>query len=55
MTLVILVSLTLTNMISVRSYGEFEFWFASIKVAAIIAVLRDRDRLLVARHLLRAT
>ena len=38
-TLVILVSLTLTNMISVRSYGEFEFWFASIKVAAITVFL----------------
>ncbi len=31
----LLVLLTLTNLISVRSYGEFEFWFASIKVAAI--------------------
>ena len=29
--------LTATNLFSVRSYGEFEFWFASIKVAAIIA------------------
>jgi GABA permease len=28
--------LTATNLASVRSYGEFEFWFASIKVAAII-------------------
>jgi GABA permease len=28
--------LTTTNLASVRSYGEFEFWFASIKVAAII-------------------
>src|SRR5580700_5494286 len=26
--------LTLTNIFSVRSYGEFEFWFASIKIAA---------------------
>src|ERR1700678_3456530 len=31
--------LTLTNLISVRSYGEFEFWFASIKVAAIVVFL----------------
>lgn len=38
-TLIILISLTLTNMISVRSYGEFEFWFASIKVAAITVFL----------------
>jgi GABA permease len=33
--LALLLSLTLTNLISVRSFGEFEFWFASIKVAAI--------------------
>ena len=31
--------LTATNLWSVRSYGEFEFWFASIKVAAIIAFI----------------
>src|SRR5208283_3039204 len=35
----LLVLLTLTNLISVRSYGEFEFWFASIKVAAISVFL----------------
>jgi GABA permease len=35
----LLLSLTLTNLVSVRSYGEFEFWFASIKVAAIVAFL----------------
>jgi GABA permease len=37
--LALLASLTLTNIVSVRSYGEFEFWFASIKVAAIVAFL----------------
>src|SRR5271154_3977274 len=37
--LVLLLLLTLTNLISVRSFGEFEFWFASIKVAAIVAFL----------------
>ncbi|NPT58165.1 amino acid permease [Paraburkholderia elongata] len=37
--LVLLVVLTATNLISVGSYGEFEFWFASIKVAAIILFL----------------
>jgi GABA permease len=37
--LVLLVVLTLTNLISVGSYGEFEFWFASVKVAAIIVFL----------------
>jgi L-asparagine transporter-like permease len=28
-----------TNLWSVRSYGEFEFWFASIKVVAIVAFI----------------
>jgi GABA permease len=37
--LVLLLLLTLTNVMSVRGYGEFEFWFASIKVAAIVAFL----------------
>ncbi len=37
--LTLLVLLTLTNLISVRSFGEFEFWFASIKVAAIMIFL----------------
>jgi GABA permease len=37
--LVLLLSLTVTNLISVRSFGEFEFWLASIKVAAIIVFL----------------
>jgi len=27
------------NLLSARSYGEFEFWFASVKVAAIIAFI----------------
>ncbi len=35
--LVLMSLLTATNLYSVRSYGEFEFWFASIKVAAVIA------------------
>jgi GABA permease len=30
---------TIVNLLSVRSYGEAEFWFASIKVAAIVAFL----------------
>lgn len=33
------VLLTLTNLASVRACGEFEFWFASIKVAAIVAFI----------------
>jgi GABA permease len=35
----LLLSLTLTNLVSVKSFGEFEFWFASIKVAAILVFL----------------
>ena len=31
--------MTATNLRSVRAYGEFEFWFASIKVAAIVVFL----------------
>ncbi|MGE8321426.1 MAG: amino acid permease [Comamonas sp.] len=37
--LVLLLLLTLTNLFSVKSFGEFEFWFASIKVAAIVVFL----------------
>ncbi|HDR9481882.1 MULTISPECIES: amino acid permease [Burkholderia] len=37
--LALLVVLTLTNLISVGSYGEFEFWFSSIKVGAIVVFL----------------
>jgi GABA permease len=32
-------AMTATNLFSVSSFGEFEFWFAGIKVAAIIAFL----------------
>ncbi|WP_331769929.1 amino acid permease (plasmid) [Embleya sp. NBC_00888] len=38
-TLAVMVLLTATNLISVGSYGEFEFWFAGIKVVAIAAFL----------------
>ena len=31
--------MTAVNLMSARSYGEFEFWFASIKVAAIIVFI----------------
>ncbi|HEX4241266.1 MAG TPA: amino acid permease [Steroidobacteraceae bacterium] len=37
--LAIMVCLTVSNLVSVRSYGEFEFWFASIKVLAIVVFL----------------
>jgi GABA permease len=32
-------AMTLSNLVSVRAYGEFEFWLASIKVAAIVLFL----------------
>ncbi|HET7811599.1 MAG TPA: amino acid permease [Steroidobacteraceae bacterium] len=35
----LMVILTAVNLASARSYGEFEFWFASIKVAAIVAFI----------------
>ena len=34
-----LVGITLINLINVKAYGEFEFWFAIIKVVAIIAMI----------------
>ena len=37
--LALLTIMTLSNLVSVRAYGEFEFWFASIKVAAITLFL----------------
>jgi GABA permease len=38
-TLALMTVFTIVNLLSVRSYGETEFWFASIKVAAIVAFL----------------
>lgn len=35
----LMVIMTVINLMSTRSYGEFEFWFASIKVAAILAFI----------------
>jgi GABA permease len=37
--LVLLILMTATNLFSVSSFGEFEFWFAGIKVAAIIVFI----------------
>jgi L-asparagine transporter-like permease len=37
--LVLVLAMMATNLWSAKSYGEFEFWFASIKVAAIIAFI----------------
>ncbi|MFJ6543461.1 amino acid permease [Streptomyces sp. NPDC091385] len=37
--LIVMAVLTATNLVSVGSYGEFEFWFAGIKVVAIGAFI----------------
>lgn len=37
--LILTILLTLTNCFSVRSYGEFEFWFACIKVTTVCVFL----------------
>jgi GABA permease len=39
MSLILMVLMTATNLVSVGSYGEFEYWFAGLKVVAIIAFL----------------
>jgi gamma-aminobutyrate permease len=39
LSLTLMVGLTATNMVSARSYGEFEYWFSSIKVIAIALFL----------------
>lgn len=36
---VLMAMLTAVNLMSARSYGEFEFWFSSIKVAAIVVFI----------------
>jgi GABA permease len=36
---VLMAVLTAVNLMSAKSYGEFEFWFSSIKVAAIIVFI----------------
>ncbi|GAA5147252.1 amino acid permease [Pseudonocardia eucalypti] len=39
MSLVLMLLLTITNLVSVRSFGETEFWLASVKVATITVFL----------------
>jgi GABA permease len=39
LSLILMILMTATNLFSVSSFGEFEFWFAGIKVAAIIVFL----------------
>lgn len=37
--LIVLVAITTVNLVNVRFFGEFEFWFAIIKVVAIIGMI----------------
>jgi len=37
--LVLVALLTVTNLFAVRTYGELEFWFATLKVAAIVVFI----------------
>jgi GABA permease len=37
--LILMLAMTATNLFSVSSFGEFEFWFAGIKVATIVVFL----------------
>lgn len=37
--LVLMALLTATNLVSTRSFGEFEYWFSSVKVVAILVFL----------------
>jgi GABA permease len=37
--IIVLIVMTLVNLMSTRAYGEFEFWFSSLKVAAIMAFI----------------
>lgn len=50
MCLVILILFTLVNLISVRFFGEFEFWFVSIKVTAVTAMILFGLYLIFFRH-----
>lgn len=37
--LILLIAMTATNLFSVSSFGEFEYWFAGVKVAAILGFI----------------
>jgi GABA permease len=37
--LILMLLMTATNLFSVTSYGEFEYWFAGVKVATIVAFI----------------
>lgn len=36
---ILMIAMAAVNLMSTKSFGEFEFWFASIKVAAIVAFI----------------
>lgn len=37
--LIVIIAMTLVNLVNVKAYGEFEFWFALIKVVAILGMI----------------
>ncbi|MGC2654280.1 MAG: amino acid permease [Mycobacterium sp.] len=39
LSLILLVTMTATNLFSVSSFGEFEFWFSAVKIATVVAFL----------------
>lgn len=39
LSLMLMLTLTATNLLSARAYGEFEYWFSSIKLVAIVMFL----------------
>lgn len=45
-----LVAINALNLASVRAYGESEFWFAMVKVSAVLSMIAFGAWLLVARH-----
>lgn len=48
--LAILIFFTIVNLTSIRTFGEFEFWFAGIKIAAIILMILFTFYLVVFDH-----
>jgi amino acid transporter, AAT family len=48
--LIILTIFTAINLSSIRFFGEFEFWFAAIKVAAIVLMLLFSAYLIIFHH-----
>jgi L-asparagine permease len=48
--LIALVVVLAVNLVSVKIFGELEFWFAAIKVAALVAFMAIAIYILVSRH-----